>query len=99
MTVQVFLSILIFSSTAASLIVEAIKKLLSDSFKSIPTNFIVLIVSIITGCGATWFYYLNNGIPLTAINTVCLFLMGIANWLSAMVGYDKVKQLIDQIGV
>lgn len=98
MTVQAFLSILIFCSTATSLIVEAIKKTLDEAAKEIPTNLIVLFVALVVGCGATGLYYIETGLPLNAINLICLILMGFANWIGAMVGYDKVKQLISQIG-
>lgn len=98
MTVQAFLSILIFCSAATSLLVEAIKKTIDDGAKEVPTNFIVLLVALVVGCGATTLYYVEKCIPFDLVNVVCIVLMGIANWIGAMVGYDKVKQLIEQIG-
>ena len=42
-------------------------------------------------------YYTGSGIPFTPLNIIYIPLMGIANWLGAMVGYDKVKQAIEQL--
>lgn len=97
MTVEVFLTLLIFFSTATSLATEAIKKTLGSVVK-MPYNIIVLLVALLVGCVGTDIYYIFNNIPLTSINAICLVLMGIANWIGAMIGYDKIKQLIGQIG-
>lgn len=36
-------------------------------------------------------------IPFTPPNIVCMVLMAVAVWVGAMLGYDKVIQMIDQI--
>lgn len=95
MTVEIFLSLLIFCSTATSLVTEAVKKLIKDA---IPYNILVLIIALIVGCCSVGFYYISNGVEWNLINVIYLILMGIANWIGAMVGYDKIKQLIGQIG-
>lgn len=95
MTVELFLALLVFYSTATSLATEALKKLTKDK---VPYNLLVLIVALIVGCGLTSVYYIAMDIPWTSINIIYLVLMGITNWIGAMVGYDKVKQLIGQIG-
>lgn len=95
MTVEIFLALLVFFSTVTSLCTEAIKKLSGDVM---PYNILVLIIALIVGCLGTEIYYLVNAIPCTVLNVIYLVLMGIANWIGAMVGYDKVKQAISQIG-
>ena len=62
------------------------------------SNILVLIIAVIVGCGATALYYVNYQIPFNALNSVYLALMGLANWLGATIGYDKVRQTIAQIG-
>lgn len=94
MTVEIFLTLLVFFSTVTSLCTEALKKLVKEDF---PSNILVLIVAMIVGCVGTGIYYLSIGIPWTAINIIYLILMGVANWVGAMVGYDKIKQLLEQI--
>ncbi len=98
MTVTIFLIILTVCATITALLTEGIKKFLDEAHVSYASNILVLIVSLIVGCGATAIYYVNYQVPFNALNSVYLALMGIANWLGAMVGYDKVKQAISQIG-
>lgn len=98
MTVTAFLIILSICATATSLITEASKKFLNAQKIRYSANVLVLIVALIVGCGMTALYYVNYQIPFNALNSVHLALMGVANWLGAMLGYDKVRQMITQIG-
>ena len=95
MTVEIFLTLLVFFSTATSLATEAFKKLVGNK---IPYNILVLIIAMIVGCVGVYIYYILNNIEINSINIIYLILMGIANWIGAMVGYDKIKQLINQMG-
>lgn len=98
MTVTVFLILLTVCATITALSTEGIKKFLDGLRIGYASNVLVLIVAMIVGCGATALYYVNYQVPFNALNSVYLALMGVANWLGAMVGYDKVKQAIGQIG-
>lgn len=98
MTVTTFLIILAACAAITSLFTEGIKKFLDEQKVSYASNVLVLIIAIIIGCGATALYYVNYNVPFTALNSVYLALMGIANWLGATLGYDKVRQTIAQIG-
>ena len=96
MTVQLFVALLAFFAVITSLIVEGIKKL-----EIIPTNnrnYNILATGIGLGVGVVgmWVYYNLNYIPLNFTNIIFAILMGFASALSAMVGYDKVKQAIEQ---
>lgn len=98
MTVTTFLILLTICATVTSLVSEGVKKFLDGMKVKYASNILVLIVALIIGCGATALYYVNYQVPFTALNSVYLALMGLANWLGAMLGYDKVKQAIAQIG-
>ena len=98
MTVTVFLILLTACAAVTSLLTEGIKKFLDGMSISYAANILVLIVALIVGCGATALYYVNYGVPFNALNSVYLAMMGIANWLGATLGYDKVKQTIAQMG-
>lgn len=98
MAVTVFLVILTACASITSLLTQAIKKFLDDLKVEYAANIVVLIIALIVGCGATAIYYVNYEVPFNALNSVYLALMGIANWLGSMLGYDKVKQAIAQIG-
>lgn len=97
MTVTAFLVLLTACAAITALLTEGVKKFLDGIRIGYSSNVLVLIVAMIVGCGATALYYVNYQIPFNALNSVYLALMGVANWLGAMVGYDKVKQAIGQI--
>ena len=98
MTITTFLVLLAGFAAITSVVTEGIKKLLDGQGVEYASNIVVLIVAVVVGCGGTAMYYVNYQIPFNALNSVYLALMGVANWLSAMVGYDKVKQAIEQLG-
>lgn len=98
MTVTIFLILLTICAAITSIVTEAVKKFLDAQKITYASNVLVLIIAIIIGCGGTAVYYVNYQVPFTALNSVYLALMGVANWVGAMVGYDKVKQAISQIG-
>lgn len=98
MTITLFIALLTVLSMAVSLVTEGCKKLLNSLNVSYATNMVVLIVSAIVGVVGTSAAYIILGIAFTGANVVCIVLMAIAVWLCAMVGYDKVVQLIEQMG-
>lgn len=98
MTVTSFLIILSICAAVTTLITEGIKILLNEANVTYASNLLALIVAVIVGCGATALYYVNYQVPFNALNSVYLALMGLANWLGATLGYDKVRQTIAQIG-
>lgn len=98
MTVTVFLVLLTICAAVTSLLTEGIKKFLDGMGTAYASNIVVLFVALTVGCGATAIYYVNYQVPFNAMNSVYLALMGVANWLGATLGYDKVKQTIAQIG-
>lgn len=97
MTVVLFMTLLVILSVAVSLCTEAVKKLLTSTKVTYSANLVVLAVSVIVGIGGTAFTYLCMGIPFTFANVVSMFLMGVAVWVGAMVGYDKVLQMVEQL--
>ena len=97
MTMTAFLIILSACAVITSLMTEALKILLDESGINYAVNILVLIVAMIVGCSAPALYYVNYQVPFNALNSVYLALMGVANWLGSMLGYDKVRQSICQI--
>lgn len=97
MTFETFLILLAILSIVTSLFTEGIKHIL-DSFKvNYASNIVVLFVSVIVGGVGTVLFYLFNDYAWTTLNIICIFLMIAANWLGAMLGYDKIMQAITQI--
>lgn len=99
MTAATILTLLTVFATITALVTEGVKKFLDEQKVIYASNLVVLVVAVIVGCGGTAIYYVNYQIPFNAINSVYLALMGIGNWIGAMVGYDKVKQALEQIGL
>lgn len=97
MTITTFLILLAGLTAITSVVTEGVKKFLDGQGVDYASNIVVLIVALIVGCGGTAIYYVNAGIDFTVLNIVYLVLMGIANWLTSMLGYDKVKQAIEQL--
>lgn len=97
MTITLFVSILTIGALIASALTEAIKKAYANAEKEYSANVIALINAVVVGCGGTAVVYMLAGIPWTVNNIICLVLMGVAVWMTAMLGYDKVLQLIKQV--
>lgn len=99
MTLALFMALLVIFALAVSLITEAVKKFLDDAGVMYSANLVVLIIAIIVGVGGTALAYIFMGIAFTPPNIVCMVLMAVAVWVGAMVGYDKVLQMIEQMSV
>lgn len=98
MTVTVFLLLLTIFSTMTAVTVEAMKKFMDAEGIVYSSNIIALVVALILGTVGTGLYYVTVHIDFTLLNIAYMVLMGVANWIGAMVGYDKVRQAIEQIG-
>ena len=98
MTLTSFLFMLAGFSALSSLITEGIKKkFLEPSGKTRGYNIVALIIALVIGLAGTCVYYQLTGVPFTANNIIYAVLMGLASGLASMVGYDKVKQTIEQL--
>ena len=98
MTIETFLLLLTSLSIITGLVTEGVKKFLDTSNIKYTSNILVLIIAVFVGGVGTVMYYLSNDITWTYMNIIHIFLMIIANWLGAMIGYDKVIQAIKQMG-
>lgn len=97
MTIELFLIILSILSVITSLFTEAAKKALDSLGVKYASNIVVLIVAVVVGGVGTSVFYLWNNFAFDTLHVICIFLMICANWLCAMLGYDKVMQAIAQI--
>lgn len=97
MTFEVFMMLLFAFSIFTSLFVEAGKKFLDSLKVTYASNILVFCVAVLVGGFGTLFFYIWNDIAFTATNIISIFLMICANWLVAMLGYDKVMQAITQL--
>lgn len=97
MSVQIFLILLTIFAVITSLLTQGVKKFLDGVKVKYASNIVVLIIAVLVGVGGMLIYYTLNGVPFIATNIIYILLMALANWLGAMLGYDKIKQAISQI--
>ena len=96
MTTTTFLMLLSAFSVLSGLVTEGIKKLISDK-ANMSYNIIALVVALVIGGAGSAIYYQLNAIPFDINNVIYIILMGLASGLCSMVGFDKIKQAIEQI--
>ena len=97
MTLTLFMALLVILAVCVSLITEAVKKFLDEAGVKYSSNVVVRVVALLVGAGGTALMYLFMGIAFTPPNIVCIVLMAVAVWVGAMVGYDKVIQMMEQL--
>lgn len=99
MTMEIFLLLLLITSSVAGLATEGIKKLLDEKGRNYSKNalagYVSLALSVLVGGG----YIILFEIHLDAKLFVYLIALMLLSWLCAMVGYDKVIQTISQLKV
>lgn len=86
-------------SVLTSLTVEAIKKILNDKHIDYSSNLLAMIISVVLTVAISVGYILYLGVPITIQNIIVIIALVFLSFLSSTVGYDKVIQLLKQIGV
>lgn len=99
MTVTLFISLFTIGSMACGLITEAVKKMYQNAGKDYSANIIALVDALVVGGLGTAVAYMLMGIKWSVNNIICLVLMIVCIWLGAMLGFDKIKQTLEQIAV
>ena len=85
-------------SAFTSLVVEGVKKLLDEKGVHYSSNLLAVIVSVVSTLIVSILYIVYKEIPFSAQVVVIVIALMIFSFLSATVGYDKIKQLIEQLG-
>ena len=88
------MSALAIISILTSLTVEALKKLLGD--RKYSSNLLAVIVSVVLTLAICIGYLIYTGTAFTAQILIIIIALVFLSFLSATVGYDKVKQMIEQ---
>lgn len=96
MNTTMFLILLSSFSVLSSLVTEGVKNIATDKV-NLSYNIVALVTALIIGGGGTAVYYQLNAVPFTVNNVIYAVLIGLASGLVSMVGFDKVKQAIEQI--
>ena len=93
MTVNLFITLTMILATISSLITEAIKKVFGNTTPTL----VDAILAAVTGWGGGAAAYILMSIPFTTSSIICLVLLAPTIWLCSTLGYDKVKEVIEQI--
>ena len=91
------LSVLAGISALTTLTVEGIKKILDEKQVHYSSNVLAIIVALVLTIVGSVLYLVYFSIPVTAQVIVIIICLVFLSFLIATVGYDKVKQLIEQI--
>lgn len=95
MTSGFLISALAFISVLTSLTVEALKKLLGD--KKYSVNLMAAIVAVVLTIFTSVCYMVYYSLTLTPQVLVIIVALTFLSFLASTVGFDKVKQLLEQI--
>ena len=93
---ELFLTGLFAVSVLTTLTVEGIKKMIGD--KPHNSNLLAAIVATILSVCVSVGYVLYNSIPVSIQIIIATVAFAFFSWLASMVGFDKVKQLINNLG-
>ena len=91
---ELFITGLFFVSILTTLTVEAIKKLLGE--KPYNANLLAAIVATVLSIFTAIFYVMYNGVSVNIQVILATIAFAFFSWLASMVGFDKIKQLIQQ---
>ena len=91
---ELFITGLFFVSILTTLTVEAIKKLLGE--KPYNANLLAAFVATVLSIFTAIFYVMYNGVSVSIQVILATIAFAFFSWLASMVGFDKIKQLIQQ---
>lgn len=94
---EIFLTLLFVCTVLTGLFTEAIKRILNEIELKCPPNVLAGFVAVSVSTMTAYAYAVDTGALLTDKMMVYLIALVLLSWLSAMVGYDKVVQAINQI--
>lgn len=99
MSSQVFLTLFVLLSALTSLLTEAVKKTLDGLKVNYINEVVVIIVDIVASIGGAIGYYILNDIDFSLKNIVIICALILCNYIGSTVGYDKIIELLEAIGL
>lgn len=88
---------LMITSTVTGLATEGVKKCLSDLNVKYHSNILSGAVSVVVSACLSVGYVTVSGMGFSAQTVVGIVGLAFVSWLCSMIGYDKVKQAIEQL--
>lgn len=84
-------------SASTGVVTEAVKKLLTELNVRYYSNLLSGIVSIVLSAGLGVAYVITTNATFDLKTIVYIGSLAVISWVGAMVGYDKLKQLVTQL--
>ena len=97
MNLKAFIILLAVCATVTSLLTQEVKSFLDAQKIKYASNIVVLVIAMVAGCAGATIYYYIFAVPFTPLNCIMAVFLGLSNWVGTMVGYDKVKQALEQM--
>lgn len=94
---ETFLTGLMITSTVTGLTTEAVKRCLTELKVKYHANILTGIVSVVVAAALGVGYVGFTGAGFSAQTVVGIAGLAFVSWLCSMIGYDKVKQAIEQL--
>lgn len=94
---EFLLKALALISGLTTLTVEAIKKLLDDRQIAYSSNLLAAIVAVVLTLCVSIAYVLYFAVPMSIQVAISVIALIYLSFLCATIGFDKIKQLIDQM--
>ena len=94
MTLTLFMVLVTILSLINSLFTQAIKK----TFNNTKPTLVAAILSVVIGWVGGSMAYILMGIAFVPTSIICLILLAPTIWLISTLGYDKVIEVLKQIG-
>lgn len=91
-SLETFLTGLMIVSTLTGITTEGVKKMLGG--RKVDYNVLTGIVAAVLSCGVGIGYVILSGLTFTPQIIVCILGLVFMSWLCAMIGYDKVREVI-----
>jgi hypothetical protein len=91
---EIFLTGLLIVSAFTGLVTEAVKMILAELKTKIYANTLAGIVAAVLSVALGAGYVIITGLAFTLQTVVCIIALAFLSWLCAMVGYDKIIQVI-----
>ena len=85
-------------SVLTSLTVQALKKLLDEKQVKYSSNILAMIVSVVLTIIVSICYIIYTAIPVTPQVVITTIALTFLSFLTSTVGYDKVMQMLKQLG-
>lgn len=97
MSIEFLVMLLVIESAVTGLLTQAVKMFYQNAGKECAANVVALIDAVVVGGVLTSCIYVILGVPFGLKTIIYIAGYVVVVWIGAMIGFDKVVQMIKQI--